>query len=65
VQHAQRIDLSAGVDVELVELRLLGTHVLHGADHLAELGRPNSPLLSLALRSAHRALFFQGSEGDS
>ena len=31
-QHAERIDVAAGVDVELVELGLLGTHVLDRAD---------------------------------
>ena len=31
-QHAQRIDVAAGVDVELVQLGLLGAHVLQRAD---------------------------------
>ena len=36
-QHPQRIDIAAGVDVQLVQLRLLGTHVFQRADHLAHL----------------------------
>ena len=36
-QHAQRVDVAARVDVQLVELGLLGAHVLERADHLAEL----------------------------
>ena len=37
-QHAERINVAAGVDVELVELSLLGTHVLEGADDRSEFG---------------------------
>ena len=37
-QDAQRIDVAAGVDVELVEAGLLGTHVFERADDLAVLG---------------------------
>ncbi len=37
-QHAQGINVGAGVDVELVELGLLGAHVFDRADHLAEFG---------------------------
>ena len=32
-QDAQRIDVAAGVDVRVVDLRLFGTHVLRRADH--------------------------------
>ena len=37
-QHAQGIDVAAGVDVQLVELGLLGAHVLDRADHRADFG---------------------------
>ena len=37
-QHAQRIDVAAGVDAELVHLRLLGAHVQRRADELREAG---------------------------
>ena len=37
-QHAERVDVRAGVDVEVRHLRLLGAHVLRRADELAELG---------------------------
>ena len=37
-QHAQRVDVAAGVDVELVELGLLRAHVLQRADDRAEAG---------------------------
>ena len=37
-QHAQAVDVATRVDVELVQLRLLGTHVFERADHRAEFG---------------------------
>ena len=37
-QHAERVDVRAGVDVEVRHLRLLGAHVLRRADELPELG---------------------------
>ena len=37
-QHAERIDVAAGIDVEAVHLGLLGAHVERRADHLAEAG---------------------------
>ena len=33
-QHAERVDVRAGVDVEIRHLRLLGAHVLRRADEL-------------------------------
>src|SRR5262249_43680551 len=47
-QDAKRIDVAAGVDVELVESGLLRAHVLDCADHLTELGKhgPLGELLS-------------------
>ena len=61
-QHAQRIDVAAGVDVELVELGLLGAHVLDRADHLAELGehRPFGELLAVALATPKSITFGTG-----
>ena len=35
-QHAQRVDVAAGVDVQLVQLGLFGAHVLERADDLAQ-----------------------------
>ena len=37
-QHAQRVDVAARVDVELVDLRLLGRHVFQRADDRPEAG---------------------------
>ena len=37
-QHAQRVDVAAGVDVEAAHARLLGRHVHRRADHLGEAG---------------------------
>ena len=37
-QHAQRIHVAAGVDVQLVPLGLLGAHVLDRADNLPQAG---------------------------
>ena len=37
-QHAQRIDVAAGVDVQAAAFGLLGTHVERRADHLAVAG---------------------------
>ena len=37
-QHPKRVDVRAGVDVQVRHLRLLGTHVLRRADELTELG---------------------------
>ena len=37
-QHAQRVDVAAGVDVQAAHLGLLGAHVQRRADHLAEAG---------------------------
>ena len=61
-QHAQRIDVAAGVDVELVELGLLGTHVLHRPEHLAELRehRPFGQLLRRGLGHAEVDHFRHG-----
>src|SRR5207247_9711149 len=37
-QHAQRIDVAAGIDVQPAHLGLLGTHVSWGTDEGGELG---------------------------
>src|SRR5262249_29344064 len=37
-EDAQRVDITPGVDVELVDLGLLGRHVIQGADDVAEPG---------------------------
>ena len=37
-QHAQRIDVAAGVDIQPAHLRLLGRHVERRADQLREAG---------------------------
>ena len=37
-QHAQRIDVAAGIDAELVHLGLLGAHVERRADELGKAG---------------------------
>ena len=52
-QHAQRVDVAAGVDVEVVQLRLLGAHVLQRADHRAELGEQRLLGQLLAGRLGH------------
>ncbi len=53
-QHAQRIDIRAGVDILRAHLRLLGAHVLRRADKLALLGvqRPFGQRLSEGLGDA-------------
>ena len=38
-QHAQRIDVAAGIDIGVAERRLLGAHVLGRPDQLAVLGK--------------------------
>ena len=37
-QHAERVDVAPGVDVQAAHLRLLRAHVQRRADHLGEAG---------------------------
>jgi len=37
-QHAQRVDIAAGVDVQAAHFGLLGTHIQRRADHRREPG---------------------------
>ena len=52
-QHAQRVDVAAGVDVEAGHLRLLGAHVERRADHLGEGGEQRLLGELLARRLGH------------
>ncbi len=47
--HAERVDVGAGVDVDAGHLRLFGRHVLEGADELTQL-RVQGPLRQVLVR---------------
>ena len=47
-QHPKGVNLAPGVDIELIELGLLGAHVVRRPDHLAKLGE-DRPLRELPL----------------